>query len=158
MVQIKSLMVAMIVAIAPVAQAWNCTPGRRYCGWNLSRFNYDEGKITEALERSGWPSEKKDKTLFVCNPDGSMKIQPATIGAYLSALRSVHVDLKLPTTDFDDDRWAPAIGLATLASALHLIRISFNRLPILIIVEETRPLPKANLRSTTISTTRDHAL
>ncbi|KAG6139298.1 hypothetical protein E4U12_007510 [Claviceps purpurea] len=98
MVQIKSLMVAMIVAIAPVAQAWNCTPGRRYCGWNLSRFN------------------------------------------------------------FDDDRWAPAIGLATLASALHLIRISFNRLPILIIVEETRPLPKANLRSTTISTTRDHAL
>ncbi|KAG6212284.1 hypothetical protein E4U46_004023 [Claviceps purpurea] len=74
MVQIKSLMVAMIVAIAPVAQAWNCTPGRRYCGWNLSRFNYDEGKITEALERSGWPSEKKDKTLFVCNPDGSVRL------------------------------------------------------------------------------------
>ncbi|KAG6186949.1 hypothetical protein E4U27_008205 [Claviceps purpurea] len=140
MVQIKSLMVAMIVAIAPVAQAWNCTPGRRYCGWNLSRFNYDEGKITEALERSGWPSEKKDKTLFVCNPDGS--------STWISNF----------PPDFDDDRWAPAIGLATLASALHLIRISFNRLPILIIVEETRPLPKANLRSMTISTTRDHAL
>ncbi|KAG6018849.1 hypothetical protein E4U19_007861, partial [Claviceps sp. Clav32 group G5] len=31
------------------------------------------------------------------------KIQPATISAYLSALRSVHIDLKLPTTDFDDD-------------------------------------------------------
>lgn len=31
------------------------------------------------------------------------KILPATISAYLSALRSVHVDLKLPTTDFDDD-------------------------------------------------------
>ncbi|KAG6090427.1 hypothetical protein E4U31_007867 [Claviceps sp. LM219 group G6] len=31
------------------------------------------------------------------------QIQPATISAYLSALRSVHVDLKLPTTDFDDD-------------------------------------------------------
>ncbi|KAG5936769.1 hypothetical protein E4U59_004808 [Claviceps monticola] len=31
------------------------------------------------------------------------KIPPATISAYLFALRSVHVDLKLPTTDFDDD-------------------------------------------------------
>ncbi|KAG5930322.1 hypothetical protein E4U60_007098 [Claviceps pazoutovae] len=31
------------------------------------------------------------------------KILPATISAYLSALRSVHVDLKLSTTVFDDD-------------------------------------------------------
>ncbi|KAG6287143.1 hypothetical protein E4U09_006335 [Claviceps aff. purpurea] len=30
------------------------------------------------------------------------QIQPATISAYLSALRSVHIDLKLSTTDFDD--------------------------------------------------------
>ncbi|KAG6318179.1 hypothetical protein E4U22_005632 [Claviceps purpurea] len=35
------------------------------------------------------------------------KIQPATISAYLFALRSVHVDLKLPTTDFDDDHMKP---------------------------------------------------
>ncbi|KAG5931176.1 hypothetical protein E4U60_006389 [Claviceps pazoutovae] len=74
MVQIKSLMVAMVVAIAPVAQAWNCTPGRRYCGWNLSRFNYDETEITKALQRSGLPLEKKDKTLFTCNPDGSVRV------------------------------------------------------------------------------------
>ncbi|KAG5972888.1 hypothetical protein E4U56_005600 [Claviceps arundinis] len=32
-----------------------------------------------------------------------MKIQPTTTSAYLSALRSVHVDSKLSTTDFDDD-------------------------------------------------------
>lgn len=31
------------------------------------------------------------------------QIKPATINAYVAALRSVHVDLKLPCTDFDDE-------------------------------------------------------
>ncbi|KAG6140117.1 hypothetical protein E4U38_007700 [Claviceps purpurea] len=32
-----------------------------------------------------------------------MKIKPAIISAYLFALRSVHVDFKRPSTDFDND-------------------------------------------------------
>lgn len=31
------------------------------------------------------------------------QIRPATISAYVAALRSVHVDLRLPCTDFDDE-------------------------------------------------------
>lgn len=39
MVAIKSLMIAVIVAIAPVAQAWNCTSGLEYCYNNLVKFS-----------------------------------------------------------------------------------------------------------------------
>ncbi|KAG5947098.1 hypothetical protein E4U59_002078 [Claviceps monticola] len=50
MVQITSLMVAVIMAITPVTQAgaWNCTPGLLYCGNTLIRNGYDVAKITKA--------------------------------------------------------------------------------------------------------------
>ncbi|KAG6057098.1 hypothetical protein E4U32_005365 [Claviceps aff. humidiphila group G2b] len=38
MVQIKSLMIAVIVAVAPVAQAGACTPGLDYCAATLVRY------------------------------------------------------------------------------------------------------------------------
>ncbi|KAG6048265.1 hypothetical protein E4U33_000998, partial [Claviceps sp. LM78 group G4] len=35
---------------------------------------YDEAKITKALQDRGIPWERKDKTLFYCNTDGSVSV------------------------------------------------------------------------------------
>lgn len=42
MVQITFLMVAVIMAITPVAQAGGCTPGLTYCGRTLLEYGKKE--------------------------------------------------------------------------------------------------------------------
>ncbi|KAG6022381.1 hypothetical protein E4U19_005087 [Claviceps sp. Clav32 group G5] len=53
MVQIKSLMVAVIVAVAPVAQAGTCTPGLDYCAATLVRYGKKK-QDSFAADRRRW--------------------------------------------------------------------------------------------------------
>ncbi|KAG6048843.1 hypothetical protein E4U17_007016 [Claviceps sp. LM77 group G4] len=71
MVQIKSLMVAMIVAVAPVAQAGACTPGLDYCAATLVRYGAGGESLARAIKKF---SDKKNlnKLMLTCNADGSV--------------------------------------------------------------------------------------
>ncbi|KAG5939718.1 hypothetical protein E4U59_002926 [Claviceps monticola] len=73
MVQFTSLIAAVVVAIVPVAKAGTCVPMLDYCGHTLSKYNYGESEINEALMKVGFPLDRKDITVFRCNPDGSIK-------------------------------------------------------------------------------------
>ncbi|KAG6122815.1 hypothetical protein E4U13_001086 [Claviceps humidiphila] len=75
MVQITSLMVAVIVAITPVAQAgpWACHPGLDYCGSTLLHFGYDAAKLFRVADAAGLHSlDYKGSGLFTCNADGGI--------------------------------------------------------------------------------------
>ncbi|KAG6122838.1 hypothetical protein E4U13_001109 [Claviceps humidiphila] len=83
MVAIKSLMIAVIVAIAPVAQAWNCTSGLEYCYNNLVKFNYDAEKLTQATHNL--PLFKLRQTKFHCNEDGSVTLDETCMALCMDA-------------------------------------------------------------------------
>ncbi|KAG5954113.1 hypothetical protein E4U57_004809 [Claviceps arundinis] len=72
MVQITSVIVAVMVAVAPVAQARACTPGLLYCGDTLQRHPYDMSKVAQAIQHAGLPVGNWDNILFLCNPDESI--------------------------------------------------------------------------------------
>ncbi|KAG6080587.1 hypothetical protein E4U15_003253 [Claviceps sp. LM218 group G6] len=69
MVQIKSLMIAVIVAVAPVAQAGACTPGLDYCAATLVRYGAGGESLARAIKKY---SDKKTKLVLTCNRDGSV--------------------------------------------------------------------------------------
>ncbi|KAG5920995.1 hypothetical protein E4U61_007226 [Claviceps capensis] len=79
MVQIISLMVAVIMAITPVAQAGACTPGLIYCGSTLSRLDYDDAKITEAAQAAYLPKQYKYNAVYTCNDDGDTAFKEACL-------------------------------------------------------------------------------
>ncbi|KAG5968999.1 hypothetical protein E4U57_002438 [Claviceps arundinis] len=72
MVVIKSLMIAVIVAIAPVAQAGACKPGLSYCYNTLVDYDYDAAKLKQAADLMNLPADKLMKTKYRCNKDGSV--------------------------------------------------------------------------------------
>ncbi|KAG6172899.1 hypothetical protein E4U51_006601 [Claviceps purpurea] len=72
MVQITSVIVAVMVAVTPVAQAAACNPGINYCGFNLKRHPYDMDKIRAAIKKAGFPSKYSDEIMFHCNSDESI--------------------------------------------------------------------------------------
>ncbi|KAG6132713.1 hypothetical protein E4U38_003173 [Claviceps purpurea] len=78
MVQITSVIVAVMVAVTPVAQAAACNPGFDYCGYNLKRLYSGEDdeddlrKIRQAIKKAHFRLEYSDVTLFHCNSDESI--------------------------------------------------------------------------------------
>ncbi|KAG6147282.1 hypothetical protein E4U46_003014 [Claviceps purpurea] len=71
MVQIASLISAVIVAIAP-AHAWRCTFGVDYCGATLTKYGYGKESIDHAASSFAVPPSESLKVLFACNYDGSI--------------------------------------------------------------------------------------
>ncbi|KAG6072742.1 hypothetical protein E4U16_005140 [Claviceps sp. LM84 group G4] len=69
MVQITSLIVAVIMAMTPVAQAgvWHCTPGLLYCGNTLVQRGYDRAKIIKAAKAAKVHELYYFHALFTCN-------------------------------------------------------------------------------------------
>ncbi|KAG5935783.1 hypothetical protein E4U60_002977 [Claviceps pazoutovae] len=54
MVKFLSVIIATLAAISPVVQAFDCKPGRNYCG--------------SALKRNGWSDKRlQDKSLYHCD-------------------------------------------------------------------------------------------
>ncbi|KAG6057099.1 hypothetical protein E4U32_005366 [Claviceps aff. humidiphila group G2b] len=72
MVHTASLMSAVIVAIAPVAHAWQCSFGVDYCGATLTKYGYGKDMIDHAASSFSVPPSESLKVLFACNYDGSI--------------------------------------------------------------------------------------
>ncbi|KAG6254465.1 hypothetical protein E4U23_006246 [Claviceps purpurea] len=72
MVQITSVIVAVMVAATPVAQAAACNPGFIYCGHTLERHSYDPEKIRQAIKKAHFPLKDSDEIMFHCNSDESI--------------------------------------------------------------------------------------
>ncbi|KAG6122836.1 hypothetical protein E4U13_001107 [Claviceps humidiphila] len=74
MVQITSLMVAVIMTITSATQAgaWDCTPGLLYCAGNLLRYGYNGGNITEAAKAANVKDLYYYQALFKCEADGGI--------------------------------------------------------------------------------------
>ncbi|KAG6313643.1 hypothetical protein E4U22_000757 [Claviceps purpurea] len=68
MVRIKSLMIAAVMAIAPVAQA-ACTPGLNYCATTLQTYGAGGASLASAIAAY---ASQKDKLLLRCNAGGSV--------------------------------------------------------------------------------------
>ncbi|KAG6207555.1 hypothetical protein E4U35_000849 [Claviceps purpurea] len=81
MVQITSLMVAVIMAMTPVTQAATgaCTPGLLYCGGALLRNGYDVTKIIKAAKVAKMHEIYYYKSLYTCNADGGITHKEACI-------------------------------------------------------------------------------
>ncbi|KAG6052894.1 hypothetical protein E4U17_005256 [Claviceps sp. LM77 group G4] len=79
MVQIATLMGAVIMAITPVAQAGACTPGLIYCGSTLSRLGYDDAKIIEAAQAAYLPEQYRHNAVYTCDADGDIAFKEACL-------------------------------------------------------------------------------
>ncbi|KAG6131236.1 hypothetical protein E4U12_003820 [Claviceps purpurea] len=77
MVQITSVIVAVMVAVTPMAQAsrhLGCKPGFNYCGRTLFNQLYDAEKIVEEAKKlkKGFVKQPYESFLFHCNDDESI--------------------------------------------------------------------------------------
>ncbi|KAG5954039.1 hypothetical protein E4U57_004906 [Claviceps arundinis] len=76
MVQITSAIVAVMVAVIPVAQAddWRCRQGWFYCGHTLNHHPSYLNKTSEAIQKLGLgdPMPHLNDTLFICKSNGAL--------------------------------------------------------------------------------------
>ncbi|KAG6037129.1 hypothetical protein E4U19_002601 [Claviceps sp. Clav32 group G5] len=71
---LRSLMIAVIVAITPRATSGSCTPGLNYCYDTLVKYNYDSAKLKQAVDLLNQPSVPVNKIKLHCNDDQSVTV------------------------------------------------------------------------------------
>ncbi|KAG6001976.1 hypothetical protein E4U21_003589 [Claviceps maximensis] len=75
MVKITSILMAALAAIAPVAEAGDCTTGLNYCGHTLLRYGDYKQRINDELGYSpGWWDSSDTNALFQCVGGGQIKL------------------------------------------------------------------------------------
>ncbi|QPG96204.1 hypothetical protein C2857_003530 [Epichloe festucae Fl1] len=50
---ISQVVICLMATAAPTVQAFECTKGLKYCGWNLRHLGWDEIELIRALQRQG---------------------------------------------------------------------------------------------------------
>ncbi|KAG5915956.1 hypothetical protein E4U42_007866 [Claviceps africana] len=77
MPKFASIVIAALAAVAPLAEAGNCTPGLKYCGHTLLAYGNYESRIYQALGHgpSSWNNEEQ-RSLFNCvGPNGEIQLE-----------------------------------------------------------------------------------